>query len=84
MPENGQLYSFRSSDGSLIEVKCPICAHDKFIDSGPSDLTKRRGFFHVVVGVAGDGKMLSMPVRFKACSRCGFIVQNLIFRDEEQ
>jgi hypothetical protein len=61
-----------------VHVKCPICANEEFLDSGPADESERRGFRHVVVGVSGSNRLAYIPVRFKFCSNCGFIVQFVI------
>ena len=60
------------------EVTCPICQNKEFLDSGPPEEIERRGYRHVAVGITGTNCLAYIPVRFKFCGNCGFILQFVI------
>lgn len=70
-------FSFQAISGK-VDVKCPICGFDKFLDTGPTKDEERRGFRHVIVGVSGKKRLAYLPIRFKFCANCGFILQFMI------
>jgi hypothetical protein len=70
-------FSVQTAKGR-IPVECPVCGGDQFLDIGPAEDAQRRGFRHVVVGVSGENHLAWIPVRFKFCENCGFILQFVI------
>ena len=75
-------WDFVTADGKRLHVVCPICASKTFRSLGPPSEKDRAGFQHVIMGKTGDGKLLSLPVRSKHCSNCGYILRFLIANQE--
>ena len=71
-----------------INVQCPICGHDEFLPNVPVDIKRaqREGFRNVVVGVYGDDGLAALPVNFRHCANCGYVLNFVLgkFSDGEK
>jgi hypothetical protein len=69
-----------------VEVKCPICGHDEFLSAQPlnMEMAKEKGFRHVIMGMFGNDQLAAQPVRFQHCANCGYVIQFVIGKQEEQ
>jgi hypothetical protein len=82
-------FSVTLEDGTRLQLKCPICGHDKFATAGPPRSEAGHGFQHVIVGqivpASGEKKSLgtlSLPIRFQFCANCGYILKFMIHKRE--
>lgn len=65
--------------GEKVKLRCPICASEEFLDSGPPEEEVRKlGFQHVIVGLLAKKRIVTNPVRFKHCANCGYVLQFVI------
>jgi hypothetical protein len=76
----------KTSDGRQVELKCPICACSTFISVRAPASQEGVGFQHVIAGRemrhGKQGVMLTLPVRFWACSNCGYVLKFLISKED--
>lgn len=75
--DNDPLSFVQTVNDGRIELRCPVCRHDKFLASGPVG-ADRPGFRHVLVGLSGKDSMMATPVGFRHCANCGFVLQFMI------
>jgi hypothetical protein len=84
MAQPPQKFFVRTVAGNEISVNCPICRNDTFLTVRAPASGEGRGFQHVIVGrelLAGDvvaGPAVALPVRFQACSNCGYVLKFLV------
>lgn len=87
-PFQPQKFTVQTVLSGRIDVKCPICGHDEFLLNVPVDIDRaqREGFRNVVVGIYGEDGLAALPVNFRHCANCGFVLNFVIgkFSDGEK
>lgn len=77
----------KTGDGREVQLTCPICANRTFIAVRSPASEQGVGFQHVIVGremrMGRQGQMLTLPVKFWACSNCGYTLKFLITKEDD-
>jgi hypothetical protein len=83
----GEAFHLKAADGSEIKIRCPVCSADRFGSARPPQSKPGIGFQHVIIGreleSGSPGNTLSLPVKFKFCLNCGFILKFIIDQTEK-
>lgn len=61
-----------------VQIKCSVCGHDTFLDTGPPNVADRKGFTHVTIGLTGKKELAFKIIRRKFCANCGYIMEFMI------
>jgi hypothetical protein len=71
-------YFIKLADGGTLQVKCPVCGASEFSSARPPSPNPKAGFQHVAPGrefIDGKpGNILVLPIKFRYCLNCGFIL----------
>lgn len=81
-----ETFRIKVADGANVQVRCPVCGTDKFGSARPHQDERRLGFQHVIVGRefkdGMPGQSMTLPVRFKFCLNCGFVLKFILGQGE--
>jgi RNase P subunit RPR2 len=76
----------KTGDGREVQLTCPICTGKTFITVRAPGSEEGIGFQHVIAGremrMGRQGPMLTLPVKFWACSNCGYALKFLITKED--
>lgn len=85
---NNSAFYITKSNGEQHKVACPICGGEEFGSARPPQ-EDGKGFYHVITGREKDietkesGDLLSIPVNFRFCLGCGYVVKFMIPRGKD-